>query len=77
MRKWAGVLRLVGVGWYIAACLVLGLLGGVWLDRTLGTVVLFTIVGLFAGLGLAGFGVYRALLPLMREGGNGDKENGW
>ena len=75
MRRWAGALRLIGIGWYIAACLVIGLLGGIWLDRILGTAVLFTIVGLFAGLGLAGFGVYRTVLPLIGRGGNSDKEN--
>ena len=73
MKRWAKALRLVGVGWYIAACIVLGLVLGIWLDSILNTKVLFTLIGLFLGLGLAAFGVYRALLPLLH---NGDSKGG-
>ena len=89
MGRWAVAFRLIGIGWYIIACLVIGLVGGIWLDRAVGGGVLFTIVGLFVGLVLGGLGVYQALLPLMREGRAGgesihkgsydenDEENDW
>jgi len=67
MKRWAMALRLVGIGWYVAACIVLGLMAGIWLDSIVNTKVLFALIGLFLGLGLAAFGVYRALLPLLRN----------
>jgi len=67
MKRWAAALRLVGIGWYVAACIVVGLVGGIWLDSIAHTRIIFTLIGLFSGLGLAGFGVYRALLPLLRN----------
>lgn len=67
MKRWAGALRLVGIGWYVAACIVLGLVGGIWLDSIVHTRIVFTLIGLFLGLGLGVFGVYRALLPLLRN----------
>lgn len=67
MKQWATALRLVGVGWYVAACIVLGLVAGIWLDSVVHTRVVFTLIGLFSGLGLAAFGVYRALLPLLQD----------
>jgi len=60
-------LRLVGVGWYIALCLVLGTLGGLWLDRKFETGVVLTLVGVTAGLALALFGVYRMLYLVIKE----------
>ena len=67
MKRWAVALRLVGMGWYVAACIVLGLVGGIWLDSIVHTRPVFMLIGLFLGLGLAFFGVYRALLPLLQN----------
>jgi F0F1-type ATP synthase assembly protein I len=67
-------MRLVGVGWYIGLCILLGVMGGLWLDGRLGTGPLFVIAGLIIGLALAGYGVYRMLLPSMVN--RNDKENG-
>ena len=60
-------LRVIGVGWYIALCLVLGTLGGLWLDRKFGTGVVLTLVGVTAGLALALFGIYRMLYLVIKE----------
>ena len=65
-------MRLVGVGWYIGLCIVLGVLGGHWLDNELGT-SLFWLVGLILGVIVAFYGVYRMLLPSM--GDRQDKES--
>jgi len=58
-------LRLVGIGWYVAFCIVLGVSGGVWLDRTLDLSPLFTLTGLFLGLLLAFWGGYRMLMDVL------------
>jgi len=63
MNRLAAALRLLGVGWYIGVCIVLGVWGGLWLDGRLNTRPIFVIVGLLLGVALAIYGVYRMLLP--------------
>ena len=58
-------LRLLGLGWYIALCIILGVGGGVWLDRELDVLPLFTLLGVFLGSGLAFYGVYKMVVPLL------------
>ncbi len=58
-------LRLVGIGWYVALCIVLGTGGGVWLDRRFDLSPVLTLVGLFLGLGLAFYGGYLMLLDVI------------
>lgn len=65
-------LRLLGLGWYIALSIILGTVGGLWLDRRLGTLPLFTLVGVLIGSVMAFYGVYRLVAPLM----NGDERTG-
>ena len=65
MSKWGAALRLVGVGFYIGGCIVLGVFGGLWLDSKLDTRPILVIVGLLFGIAVAFYGVYRMLLPLM------------
>ena len=52
MRRWEAALRLVGVGWYVGVCIVLGVFGGLWLDNKLNTKPILVIVGLILGLSL-------------------------
>ncbi|MBI2761076.1 MAG: AtpZ/AtpI family protein [Chloroflexi bacterium] len=52
---------LLGIGWYFAICVVLGVLGGKWLDGRFGTDPLFTLIGTFAGLAAALYGGYRTI----------------
>ena len=59
-------MRLLGLGWYIAASIVLGVGGGLLLDRWLGTVPLFTLLGVLVGSVVGFYGMYRMVLPLMR-----------
>lgn len=66
-------LRFIGVGWFIGISILLGVLGGLWLDDKFGTEPILVIVGLILGLVVAFYGVYRMLLPLMRS--KRDKEN--
>ncbi len=54
----------MGIGWYVATCIVLGVVGGVLLDDELGTGFALTLVGLGLGLAAAGWGGYRMLQDL-------------
>ncbi|OGO23903.1 MAG: hypothetical protein A2144_05380 [Chloroflexi bacterium RBG_16_50_9] len=73
MSKWVAALRLTGVGFYIAACILLGVFAGLWLDGKLSTRPFFMIVGLLVGLIVAVYGVYQMLRPLLSD--RPDKEN--
>ena len=74
IERLAAVLRLVGIGFYIGGCIVLGVLLGVWLDGKFDTAPIFILVGLAVGLFLAFYGTYRMLLPTLRQDKN-DKED--
>ena len=73
MNRWVAALRLTGVGFFIAACILIGTLVGLWVDDKLNTEPLFMIGGLLFGLVVAIYGVYRMIQPLM--GNKQDKEN--
>ena len=60
----ADVLRLIGFGWFFAACVVLGLLAGLGLDRWVNSSPAFTIVGMFLGLAAGFYGMFKMLMPL-------------
>lgn len=75
-KRWAGAIRLIGIGWYIVACIILGTLGGHWIGQKLGDVtyeVILTIVGLIFGLIIAFVGVYRIVEFTIMN--NNDKSN--
>ena len=74
MQRWAAALRLVGVGFFVGGSIVLGVVAGLWLDNKFNSGPIWVIVGLFLGLAIAFYGVYRMLLPLMNN--KQDKENG-
>ena len=59
------VLQLVGVGWYVAVCIIGGLGVGLWLDRKLDMVPVFTLAGILLGTVVAFYGIYKLVLPLM------------
>ena len=62
MGRLPPVVRLLGIGWYFALCIIVGIVGGVLLDRQVEKDHIFTLVGLFLGLILAFFGGYIMLL---------------
>ncbi len=75
MNKWIPAFRLVGVGFFIAACIAGGILAGWWLG---GKRPVFVIVGLLVGLVLAFYGVFNMIRPLMnnKDNNNDKKDNG-
>lgn len=73
MSRWIAALRLTGVGFFIGACILLGVIAGIWLDSKLNTEPVFVIIGLVLGIIVAVYGVYRMLLPLLNN--KQDKES--
>ena len=71
MEKWVPALRVTGIGFYIATCIVGGTFTGWWLG---GKRPLYMIIGLVVGLVIAVYGVYRMIKPLIKS--NQDKGNG-
>jgi ATP synthase protein I len=67
MKRWEAALRLVGVGWFIGLCLVLGVAGGLWLDSKFKTTPILAIVGLILGVVIAIYGVYRMIQPNLNK----------
>ncbi len=63
MQKWQLAFRVFGLGWFVALAILLGILGGLWLDGRFGTKPLFTIIGLLLGLIVAAYGAYSILRP--------------
>ena len=66
-NKTATILRLVGIGWYVAVCIGGGSFGGLWLDRQLGLSPIFTLLGLGLGIAVAVVGMYRMLMAVLSE----------
>jgi ATP synthase protein I len=64
---WLPMLSLLGIGFYIAISIVLGIMGGHWLDEKFNTQPLWLIIGLILGLAVAVLGVYNILKPLIEN----------
>ncbi len=75
MDWWVVALRVTGLGWYVAACVVLGVLGGLGLDKLVGTTPLFTLLGTVLGTVLAFWGVYKLVQPVLYGAKRQDKTN--
>lgn len=67
MDKWGPAVRLIGIGFYISACIVGGIVGGLWLDQKLDTKPILLLVGLISGLILAFWGVYQMIAPMVNK----------
>ena len=65
MDIWVAAARFTGVGFFIGGSIVLGVLGGRWLDSKLNSEPVLTIIGLILGIVVAFYGVYHMLLPLV------------
>ena len=57
-------MRLLGLGWYVAIAIILGVVAGLWLDNKMGTLPLFTLLGVLLGSVAAFYGLYRMVEPL-------------
>lgn len=62
---------LLGVGWYFATCVILGILLGRWADSQTGLEPALTLTGILLGLAVAIVGGYRLLRPFIDKLGSG------
>ncbi len=74
MTRLPPTVRLTGLGFYLALCIVGGLFGGALLDGLLVTGRLFAVLGLFLGLALGLGGSFILLLEVLKT--NEDKKKG-
>jgi len=65
---------LLGIGWYFATCIILGVVIGRWADARTGLEPVLTLAGIVLGLAVAMVGGIRMLLPFMRRFGTGPTE---
>ena len=72
--KMGTVLRLLGVGWYVAICIAGGGIAGLWLDQQLNVSPLLTILGVAVGIAAAVVGMYRMLIAILTITSGPDRE---
>ena len=60
-------LKFLGIGWFVALCLLGGTMAGLWLDEFFGLSPVITIIGLITGLIMAGIGTYRMLISILTQ----------
>ncbi len=65
---------LLGIGWFFATALVLGVGIGYWVDSKTGLEPTFTLIGTALGLLVAFYGGARMLMPFMQRYGSGPSE---
>ncbi len=65
------ILWMVGVGWYVAVTILVGVVGGLWLDGRFSSSPLFTLLGLGLGIAAALYGMFRMLTSIMSSDANG------
>jgi len=74
MKSWVAALGLTGIGFFVAGSIILGILGGRWLDNKFNNgEPLWIIVGLILGILVAFYGLYNMLRPFI--GNNQDRGN--
>lgn len=64
MPWWLMALKLTGLGWYVALCILAGVILGIWIDRIYNTAPMVTVVGTVLGSTLAFWGLYRMVVPI-------------
>ncbi len=77
MNLWVLAVRLTGLGWYVALCIVFGVVGGLALDELVGTNPLFMLLGIVLGSVVAFWGLYKMVQPLLNAAASqGKNDNG-
>ncbi len=76
MNRRLVALRLLGLGWYVAACVVVGVAAGIFSDSYFGTKPIFTLLGVLLGTFAAFYGLYKMVSPLLNPGSTPRKPGG-
>ena len=75
MNLWVLAVRLTGLGWYVALCIVFGVVGGLALDGLLETKPLFMLLGILLGSVVAFWGLYKMVQPLLNAAASQSKND--
>jgi len=79
MRNWPFLAEFFQLGWVVAFSLLIPLAAGLWLDKRLQTMPLFTLVGMLIGILAATVGTLRIALRMMdrldQQGEQGNDED--
>ena len=75
MDKRLAAVGLLGVGFFVACSIILGVIGGRWLDSKFDSEPLWLIVGLFLGLIVAFYGMYVMLRPFLGDKNDDNANN--
>jgi F0F1-type ATP synthase assembly protein I len=75
VSKWVYAARFIGVGFFVAGAILIGLAAGYWLDKLLNTRFIW-IIGLLFGLFIAVWGIYKMIIPLIENDDNHRKRGG-
>ena len=75
MNLWVLAVRLTGLGWYVALCIVFGIVGGLALDGLLETKPLFMLLGILLGSVVAFWGLYKMVQPLLNAAATQSKND--
>jgi F0F1-type ATP synthase assembly protein I len=65
IQRFPQAIRLIGLGWYLAFCIVGGIVAGVLADEWLDTKPVLTLAGTFIGLATGFYGGYRLLMQVL------------
>jgi hypothetical protein len=65
MKPFVSMLGILGTGFFVPACIILGVLGGRWLDEKYNSGSAWTIAGLIFGTIVAVYGTYNTLKPFI------------
>jgi ATP synthase protein I len=76
MKNWKGVGSFGTLGLEVVVAIVLGLLGGRWLDRKFDTAPYLALVGFFFGVATATKAILRAWKDMQRETEREEREEG-
>lgn len=76
MKNWKGVGSFGTVGLEVVVGIVVGLLGGSWLDRKFGTEPYLAVGGFFLGVATAVKAMLRAWRDMQRETAREEREEG-
>jgi F0F1-type ATP synthase assembly protein I len=66
-RSYLPALKLIGIGWYFAAAVLIGIGGGYLLDQLAGTSPIFTLIGVLLALISAFYGAYKMIADVIRQ----------
>ena len=66
--RWIIGLQFIGLGWFLAASILWGTLGGLYLDEWLDTKPVFLLLGVLLGVFCAFYGTYRMSIRYLAGG---------